>query len=77
MDEDDADKADDANDNSDDEEDDSDDDDDNLPEDPTQYDLKLRDSVRPTHPIKSDCKGKGGIGGGKKFTYVSGDGMIR
>ena len=69
--------SDDANDNSDDEEDDSDDDDDNLPEDPTQYDLKLRDSVRPTHPLKSDCKERMGYGGGKKFTYVSGDGMIR
>ena len=64
VDDDDADKADDVNDNSDDEEDDSDeDDDDDLLEDPTQYDLKLRDSVRLAHPLKSDCKERVGYGG--------------
>lgn len=29
-----------------------------------------------THPLKSDCKERVGYGG-KKFTYVSGDGVIR
>ena len=29
-----------------------------------------------THPLRSDCKERVGYGG-KKFTYVSGDGVIR
>ena len=29
-----------------------------------------------THPLKADCKERVGYGG-KKFTYVSGDGVIR
>ncbi len=29
-----------------------------------------------THPLRSDCKDRVGYGG-KKFTYVSGDGVIR
>ncbi len=38
--------------------------------------LVYRSQFLSTHPLRSDCKERVGYGG-KKFTYVSGDGVIR
>ena len=41
-----------------------------------QSNVVYRSQFLATHPLKSDCKERVGYAG-KKFTYVSGDGVIR